>query len=132
MKILVLMSFFLATFLYSKTLILEISYVGDKFEILNEKIIDKDYPSTKASFKSKDNLIVMIKDSKNNILEKISISNPKVLTVPLAQENTNKAIKKIIKNSGSFLLRFKFNKDAKKIEINSDKLNQTLYLGGVK
>jgi len=129
----ILMSLFLfSSFIYSKTMIIEVLYDNGKLKILNEKIIEKDYPSTKASFKSEDNFYINIKSDKNEMLEKITINNPLKLHIPLPQtEDDKKYTKPIMKKKEVFILRFSFNEKAKKVEISSKNLkNQTLYLGG--
>jgi len=129
MKILLMFLLFFTSVLYSKTMILEISYTGNKFKIINQRVIDKDYPSSKASFKRKDNFYINIKNNKNEMLESIIINNPKILTIPLPKnKNNSKYVKDIIKENGSFLLRFKYREDIRKIEIIFNKFSQILYL----
>jgi hypothetical protein len=117
----------ISTSLFSKTVIIEMNYVGDKYNIINSKIIEEDYPNNKASFTSKDTVYFKIKNKKNEIIEVVSINNPRILTIPPSEyKNDSKNIKPIIKKSGSFLIRFKYNENISKIEITDEKNSQTL------
>jgi len=131
MKFILISLFLFSSFLYSKTMLVEVLYDNGKFEIIRKTVIDKDYPSSKASFKSKDNFYINIKGEKNEMLENISINNPLKLHIPLPQTKSDeKYTKAIIKKREIFTLRFNFNENAKIIEINKDGKSQSLYLGG--
>lgn len=89
-------------------------------------IINKDYPNSKVSFNAKDNLYFKIKNEKNKIIEKCSIANPKILRIPPNKNNNEKNIVAITLEKGSFLIRFKYHKDIKKLEIIDKNGSQTL------
>ncbi len=117
MKKIIIMFVLLSFTVLAKTVLLELEYNGDKYTIVNMSVLNKDYPSSKVSFHSKDNLYFHIKNKKNKILEKCSLANPEILRVPPAQNSGKKNIAPIILQKGKFLIRFKYHKEMEYLEI---------------
>ncbi len=125
-KTIIMLVFLLSFTVFAKTVLLELKYNGDKYTIINVSVINKDYPSSKVSFYSKDNLYFHIKNKKNKIIEKCSIANPKILRIPPNKNNNEKNIAAISLKKGSFIIRFKYHKNMKKLKIIDKNGSQTL------
>ena len=109
------------------TTLLEIEFHNNKYMIKKVLKIDKIISKTSNTFiKEKDDLIIELKDISWNSIEKIRITNPKIISNIVHDEYNQNAI--LYKKDGIFTVRYPSNNEIKFVYIRNDKFEDTLKL----
>ena len=114
----ILFATILPMFANSGTIMIEIAYKGEQYNIIRAWKIEQTLPCTMSTFKeSDDDIIIKIKDKNASVVGEIRVNNPKIVRGILPQNNNSQGHKNIIKNKGTIIVRYPYKEGLKYLNI---------------
>ena len=102
----------------SGTVMIEISYKGEDYQIVRAWKIEQRFPPTLQSMvKSEDDILVEIKDKNGDIVEVLRLENPRLVRGILAEKKSSEGHENIMKEEGVFTVRYTYNEGLKYLNI---------------
>lgn len=124
-KLIILMTMF-ASLLQAEegTVMMEILYENNNYKIKDAWKIKHTFPNTAMSpYKSENDIIIVFKDENKKIIDTLNIENPRIVRGILNQDKTDEGHKNFINKKGSFIVRHKYIKGMKYINIKNSSEN---------
>jgi len=136
--IIMLMLIMVGAFSDDGTILIEVSYKGEEYNITRAWKVEKEFPSTVGTFSdSEEDIIIKLKDSNGTVIEKLRVENPRMVRGILSEESTEGGHENFLNKEGSFILRYPYHEGLKYLNIinvkeKKSKLNKQCKVMGVK
>jgi len=100
------------------TIMIEVAYEGENYKITKAWKIDETFPPTMNGIvKSKDDIIIELKDKNGKIVDELRIENPRVVRGIFPEIGNEEGHENIKKEKGSFVLRYSYAEGLKYLNI---------------
>ena len=100
------------------TIMIEVAYEGENYKITKAWRIEETFPPTMNGIvKSKDDIIIELKDKNGTVVDELRIENPRIIRGIFSEAGNEEGHEDIKKQKGSFVLRYSYAEGLKYLNI---------------